>query len=188
VVEFDELERRLVHASGAAVPALWLAGVDWALVRWLLPAGAVVALLMEAGRLSGRLDLAIYDRLTREYEQDALAGYALYMVSTGAVSLAVRPEVAVPAILMLALGDPVGGLLSSGEFRRVKRPRALAAMFLVCLLIAVPFVPALAAGLGAAGAALADGVKPVVAGYVIDDNLTIPPVAALGMLAGAAVV
>lgn len=188
MVAFDELERRLVHASGATVPALWLAGVDWGLVRWILPAGAIVALLMEAGRLSGRLELSIYDRLTREYEQDALAGYALYMLSTGAVSLAARPEVAVPAILMLALGDPVAGLLSDGEFRRVKRPQALAGMFLVCLLIAVPFVPALAAGLGAAAAALADGVKPVIAGYVIDDNLTIPPVAALGMVAGSALI
>ena len=183
---FDEVERRLVHASGAVVPALWLAGADWAVVKWILPAGAVVALAMEAGRLSGRLDLVIYDRLTREYEQDALAGYALYMISTGVVSVFFPPVIAVPAILMLALGDPVGGLLSSGEFRRVKRPLAMAGMFAVCLLIALPFVGPVAAVLGAAGAALADGVKPVVGGYVIDDNLTIPPVAALGMLVGSA--
>ncbi len=181
---FNEVERRLVHASGAVVPALWLAGVDWSVVKWLLPTGAVVALAMEAGRLSGRLDLVIYDRLTREYEQDALAGYALYMISTGVVSVVFRPIVAVPAILMLALGDPVGGLLSSGEFRRVKRPLAIAGTFLVCLLIAFPFVGPIAALIGAAAAAFADGVKPVISGYVIDDNLTIPPVAALGMLVG----
>ncbi|MFC6736312.1 dolichol kinase, partial [Halolamina salina] len=27
----------------------------------------------------------------------------------------------------------------------------------------------------------ADGVKPVVAGYVVDDNATIPPAAAIGI-------
>jgi dolichol kinase len=61
-------------------------------------------------------------------------------------------------------------------------------MFLVCFALAVPFLTAVlplpigvvAAAVGAAGATLADGVKPVVAGYVIDDNLTIPPAAAVG--------
>ncbi|MFC6726699.1 dolichol kinase, partial [Halobium palmae] len=38
-----------------------------------------------------------------------------------------------------------------------------------------------AAAAGAAGATLADGVKPVVATYVIDDNLSIPPTACVGI-------
>jgi hypothetical protein len=33
------------------------------------------------------------------------------------------------------------------------------------------------AAAGAAGATFADGVKPVVAGYVVDDNFSIPPTA-----------
>ncbi|PSQ60006.1 MAG: dolichol kinase, partial [Halobacteriales archaeon SW_9_67_25] len=33
-------------------------------------------------------------------------------------------------------------------------------------------------------ATVADGVKPVVAGYVLDDNLTIPPAAAVAMTVG----
>jgi dolichol kinase len=69
----------------------------------------------------------------------------------------------------------------------VKQLTTLAAMFGVCLALAVgtfvtsgvgPLPAAVAAGAaGAAGATLADGVKPVVATYVVDDNLSIPPVA-----------
>ena len=63
----------------------------------------------------------------------------------------------------------------------MKSPRALVTMFGVCLLLAVPFVPASAAMAGAAAATIADGAKPVVAGYVIDDNLTIPIWSAVAM-------
>jgi len=194
-----EVERRLVHATGAAIPLAWTFGlVEWWSVRLAWTGALAGALALEAGRLSGRVDLAIYDRLTREYERDNLAGYALYMVSMTLVAylfafepgvafagvLPYRPGVAAAAMLMLALADPVSGLLSSGELRDVKRLRVLAATFAVATLVAVPFVPALPAVLGGAAATLADGVKPVVAGYVIDDNLTIPPAAAVGMTVG----
>ncbi|PSQ09456.1 dolichol kinase [Halobacteriales archaeon QS_5_70_15] len=181
------------------MPLAWAFGlVEWWSVRLAWTGALAGALALEAGRLSGRVDLAIYDRLTREYERDNLAGYALYMVSMTLVAylfafepgvafagvLPYRPGVAAAAMLMLALADPVSGLLSSGELRDVKRLRVLAATFAVATLVAVPFVPALPAVLGGAAATLADGVKPVVAGYVIDDNLTIPPAAAVGMTVG----
>jgi dolichol kinase len=62
-------------------------------------------------------------------------------------------------------------------------------MFGVCFGLALPLTlrlapPALAAGAaaaGALGATLADGLTPVVAGYVIDDNLSIPPTACLAI-------
>jgi dolichol kinase len=87
-------------------------------------------------------------------------------------------------MLMLALADPVSGLLGSGELRSIKPLRVLAATFGVATLLALPFVPLLPAALGGAAAAVADGVKPVVLGYVLDDNLTIPPAAAVGMTVG----
>jgi dolichol kinase len=184
-----EVERRLVHASGAVVPLAWAAGVvDWVVVQAVFGGGLLVTLAMEAGRLSGRLDLAVYDRLTREYEQENLAGYALYMVSMAFVAFVFSPAVAAPSMLMLALGDPVSGLLGSGDLRSVKRTRVLLSMFGVCTLLAAPFVPTVAAVLGGAAATLADGVKPVVAGYVVDDNLTIPPAAAVAITAGLALV
>ena len=194
-----EIERRLVHATGAAIPLGWAVGfLRWREVQLLWTAALLVALALEAGRLSGRVDLAVYDRLTREYEADNVAAYALYMVSTTLVAylfafepgtevagvLPYRPGVAASAMLMLALADPVSGLLASGEFRKVKQLRVLAATFAVATLVALPFVPLLPAAFGGVAAAVADGVKPVVAGYVLDDNLTIPPAAAVGMTVG----
>ncbi|MCU4802787.1 dolichol kinase [Halobacteria archaeon HArc-gm2] len=182
----EELKRRLVHASGTLVPLI--AVVDpsrWELVQGVLVAGAVVAVLLEIVRLYVGLDWVVYDRLTREYEQDNLAGYALALISMGVVAVAFDQSVAIPAILMLTIGDPISGLLGSGELRTAKQAYVLLTMFGVCLLIAaglgVPTVPAV---LGALAATAADGLKPVVAGYVIDDNLTIPLAAAVAIAAG----
>jgi dolichol kinase len=181
----SELGRRAVHASGALVPLSHVAGLlTWPQARYVWTLVAVAAFGLEALRLLAGFDHAIYDRLTRSYEQDNVAGYALYMLSGTAVIWATSPAVGVPAILMLALGDPVSGLLSSGELRRVKRPRVLVGMFLICLVLALPFLPPAVAAAGALGATLADGIKPQLGGYVIDDNLTIPPLAA-GAMVGA---
>ncbi len=181
----DEVARRAVHASGTGLPALYLLDLtDWETVRLLFAGGLAVALALEALRLLGGLDWAIYDRLTREYEQDNLAGYALYFLSSTVVAWTAPRAVAIPAILMLTIGDPISGLLGSGELRTVKEVSVLAAMFGVCTLLAVPFVAAPAAVLGGVAATLADGFKPVVATYVLDDNLTIPPAAAVAMVVG----
>lgn len=184
-----ELRRRLVHASGAVVPGAYLLDarvLETGVVTWLTVQVFAVAVLaatvvLEAARLHWGLDLAIFDQLTREYEQDTVAGYALYVVGATVVALVFDPTVAVPAALMLMLADPVSGMLSSDEFRRVARPRVFAAMFLVSVALAYPFVPLAAALAGALGATVADGVKPVVRGHVVDDNLTIPLFAA-GMM------
>ena len=184
-VRSEEVLRRVVHASGTAVPAL-LGGdlVSWRVVQLFLAVALVVVVVLEFLRLSVGLDWAIYDHLTREYEQDNIAGYALYVISSTAVALVIEPQVAVPAILMLTIADPISGLLGSGELRAAKRTFVLLATFGVCLLLATPFVPFVPALFGALAATAADGLKPVVAGYVVDDNLTIPPAAAGAMLLG----
>ncbi|AZH24094.1 diacylglycerol/polyprenol kinase family protein [Haloplanus aerogenes] len=185
-----ELRRRAVHASGVGFPALYLLGLaDWTTLRWLLLVGAGVAAGLETIRLWIGLDWAIYETLTREYERDNVAGYALYMFSMAGVALVFDPLVAVPGMLMLTLGDPISGLLGSNEAGRAKRASVIAVMFGVCFALAalvlvphVPLPPALvAAAVGSAGATVADGFTPVVRGYVLDDNLTIPPVACLGI-------
>jgi dolichol kinase len=189
----DEVARRLVHASGTVLPLLYVFRLaTWLQVAGLFAVGAVVALALEVIRLYVGLEWTIYDHLTREYEQDNLAGYALYFISSAGVALAfafesllgVHPEIAVPAILMLTIGDPISGLLGSGELKKTKETFVLGVMFAVCTLLAVPFVPVQAAILGGLAATVADGVKPVIAGYVIDDNLTIPPAAAAAMVVG----
>jgi len=178
----SELPRRLVHASGAVSPLSYLAGLPYTWLRALLVVGVLVAAILELLRLEVGLDWRIYDRLTREYEQHKVAGYALYLVSMAAVAVAVRPVIAVPAMLMLAVADPVGGALGGADPTPVKRPLALAGTFLVCLAVAWPFLgvrsPA-AAVTAAAAATVADGVFLEVRGHVIDDNLGIPLAAAV---------
>jgi len=185
-----ELGRRVVHASGAGFPGLYLLSlVDWATLRLILVGFAGTAALLELLRLSVGLDWAVYDRLTREYEQDNPAGYALYAVSMAAVGLVFPPPVAVPGMLMLALADPVGGMLGSAGVREWKAPGVVVATFGVSFLLAAPFtvgargpaVGALAAAVGAVGAAAADGYKPRVFGFVVDDNASIPVLACLGI-------
>ncbi|SFF76187.1 Dolichol kinase [Halopelagius inordinatus] len=183
------MKRRLVHASGVGLPLLYLLDfVTWTQLGWLMVGLSAVVAGLETIRLVVGLDWTVFDELTRSYEESNPAGYALYIFSTTAVVLVFRPAIAVPGMLMLAVGDPVSGLLGrtrkAGERKRVS---TLAAMFLVCLALGLPFlVPAagpvvggVAAAAGAVGATLADGMKPVVAGYVIDDNLSIPPTACL---------
>jgi dolichol kinase len=187
-----ELRRRAVHASGVGFPALYLLGlVDWPTLGWLLLVGAGVAAGLETIRLGVGLDWAIYETLTREYERDNVAGYALYMFSMTGVALVFEPVVALPGMLMLTLGDPISGLLGSNEAGRAKRASVIAVMFTVCFTLAAsilllvgsrPLPTALvAAAVGGAGATVADGFTPVVRGYVLDDNLTIPPAACLGI-------
>jgi dolichol kinase len=148
-------------------------------VRLLLVAGIAVTLVLEALRLLAGLEWVVYDKLTREYEQDNLAGYALYVIGGSLVGLVFDPTIAVPAMLMLTIGDPISGLLGSDELRTMKRPRVLVTMFAVCAALAYPFLPFAAVVAAALAATVADGIKPVIRGYVIDDNLTIPVVASL---------
>lgn len=186
----SEVGRRLVHASGAGFPALYLLSLaDWATLRLLLLAFATVAVVLELLRLSVGLDWAVYDRLTREYEQDSPAGYTLYAVSMAAVALLFSPPVALPGMLMLALADPVSGVLGSAGVREWKSPSVVAAAFGLSFCLALPFtvgargpaVGALAAGVGAAGAAAADGYKPRLFGVVVDDNASIPVLGCAGI-------
>ena len=179
----DEIARRLVHASGTAVPLayLFVPAVEWVHVQGLLVAGLLVALALEVVRLVVGLDWWVYEKLIRKYEQDNLAGYFLAVFSMAVVALAFEPTVAVPAILMLTIADPVSGLLGSGELRTAKDVTVLLTTFAVATLLAVPFVPATAAVCGGVAATVADGIKPVVSGYVVDDNLSIPVTSAVAM-------
>lgn len=186
----SELDRRLVHASGAVVPGAFLAGVvSWPAVQWFLVAASVLAAVLEALRLYGHVSWWVYDRLTREYEQENVAGYALYTFSWTATAWLFDPTIAVPAMLMLAFGDPASGLLSRDAGLGMKAGWVLLATFGICLAIASLLgVPPLAGVAGALAATLADGATPVVRGYVIDDNATIPLGAGVAMWAVLAVV
>jgi len=98
----DELKRRLVHASGSGLVALYLladyleAGLTWPRFKVLMVAIATGALVLEFLRLRIGLDWRLYDVLTREYEQDNPAGYALYMISMAIVVVIFQQDIALP--------------------------------------------------------------------------------------------
>ena len=186
----SELRRRGIHVSGTAFPAAYVADlVTYAQLQLLLAGLLGGVALLEFVRLVVGYQHPIYDELTREYEADNVAGYALFFVGATAAVTLFPAWIGVPAVLMLSVGDPISGVLGSAEATTAKETGVLVVMFLVCFAVTLPFavgavgrLPGVAvAAAGAAGAAFADGIKPVVAGYVIDDNLSIPPTAAAGM-------
>ncbi|MFB6086342.1 MAG: dolichol kinase [Halodesulfurarchaeum sp.] len=181
----SEPGRRLVHASGSLVPIAYVMElITWPQVTGLVLLAMSVAAVLEGLRLSGRLDWWVYRRFTREYEAHWPAGYAIALVGATVTVLAFDPRVAVPALLMLTIADPVSGMLSRKSLE-VKRGYVLLVTFGLSLAIAgLLFVPTIPAVLGATAATVADGVKPTIAGYVIDDNLTIPIGAATAMQIG----
>ncbi len=178
----SEIGRRLVHVGGGFPVALYfLDWLSWTEVRWLYLAGLALAVVLEAARLLGGVDWRVYEELTRDYEADNPAGYALYVVGSALVAFAFAPRIAIPAILMLAIVDPVSGLLADAGRQPVKRPGVLGVTFALAGAIALWFLPLHAAVAGAVLATVADGATPVVRGYVIDDNLGIPIGAGVAM-------
>lgn len=181
----NEVVRRGVHMSGVVFPAAYLAGIlTYRQLRLVFVLGSVFAVVLEALRLFAGLEWRLYDALTREYEQRNLAGYALYVFASTAVVVIFEPTIALPAMLMLMIADPISGLLGSDELRPTKAASVIAVTFIVCLAIALPFVAVVPAIFGSVAATVADGVKPVLWGYVIDDNFSIPVAAALAMAVG----
>ena len=182
----SELRRRAVHLTGTAFPGAYVVEVvTYAQFRLALAAALAVVTALEFVRLVVGYQHRIYDELTREYEADNVAGYALFFVGATLAATLFPAWIGVPAVLMLSVGDPISGVLGSAEATAAKEAGVLTVMFLVCLALALPFtIPVLGrlpgvavAAAGAAGATFADGVKPVVAGYVVDDNFSIPPTA-----------
>ena len=183
----DELKRRAVHASGAGLVALYLLaarfdlGLTWDRFQLLMGLLAAGTIALEFLRLQVGLELSLYDSLTREYEQNQFAGYGYYMLSMTVAVLFFEPRVALPVMLMLAIGDPISGTVSDDSLKFVKGPKVLVTMFVVSTLIAVPFLHErpLAVVAAAIGATVADGVKLKVGELIVDDNLTIPIYAGL---------
>jgi dolichol kinase len=182
-----EIGRRLVHASGTGVPLLYLLNIlTWGQARALYLLLAAGGIILESLRLIVGLDVWLFNHLIREYEEDNPAGYLLYLLSSTVAAVSFAPQIAVPSILMLTLGDPISGTVGGDELRVIKRPTALAVMFVVSATLTAPFhyqtpVVVLCGGLGGM---FADGVKPIISGYVIDDNLTIPIVASIAITLG----
>lgn len=174
------LNRRVAHASGGCIPLAYeLRWIEWRTLQIVVAVLAVAAIAVETLRLSVGFRVRIHDFVVRADEENRVASYVYYWSSLAVVVTVFAPAVAVPSYGMLAIGDPISGIVGSGELRRIKRPAALAAMFTVCSLVAVAFLPLRTALAMALGATVADGVKPSLGSYVVDDNLSVPVLAAL---------
>ncbi len=189
----DEAARRLVHVGGAVFPLAYLIDLHvlpnadlltWPRLQVVYLLGSALAIILETVRLGIGLDWWIYRRLTRDYEQDNPAGYALYTLGATVAVVVFEPPIAIPAILALAFVDPISGALSRRGHRETKRSSVLAVTFALSAVLALAFVPLPAALLGGVAVMVADGVKPTIAGYVLDDNFTIPVAASVAMWAG----
>lgn len=179
-----EVRRKLIHLTGLSVP-LGILVLGRVYTAALIAIALVVAVLIEAGRLKGRVSLPA----VREHEQEKVAGYIYYIFGSLLTVIIFQPMIAIAAMLMLSLGDAVSGLVGSvlenSNVRgysagwRVKPLPIVAGMFLACLAIGylssgitrLSFQVYLA---GAIGATVADAVAMVFCNRGLDDNLTIP--------------
>ena len=182
-----EIGRRLTHVSGTLVPLVYLFDlISWFQLRLLVGVGALLAVALEAVRLGVGLDWWVYDRLTRAYESDSPAGYALAVVSAAVVVWLAPVPVALAAVLMLTVGDPISGVLGSAGVGERKAPWVMAVTLGVCLAVGLAFLPPRAALPAALVATYADSYTPTIGGVVIDDNASIPLGAAVFALLGLA--
>lgn len=178
-MDSDEIKRRVLHVSGAFIPAVYFLGMPWSQFRVFVLVLLVTGIIIELIRLTWNPDVEIHEKVLRDYEKGSIAGYTLALAGTFLAVSLFEPAIAVPAVLMLFIADPVSGFLSNGN--RVKNWESWTAMFVTSLGIGAFFVSPVTAAAGALGASIADGFKPEIRGYVIDDNLTIPVYAAVMM-------
>ena len=180
----QEIKRKSIHLTGLSVPiCILLFGRIYTAI--LIAIALLAALILEAGRLKGMVNLPA----VRDHEQEKVAGYIYYILGSLLTVVLFPPMIAVASMLMLSLGDAMSGLAGSvlensnvrghNERWRVKPMPIVACMFLTCL--AIGFLSSSITGLsfpvylaGAIGATVADSVALVFYNRNLDDNLTIP--------------
>lgn len=199
---FKELGRKVFHMAGCIIPAAYYFFISREIMGALLAACVLGAGILEYMRLTGR-DL-YPSAYMRPSEDGRLAAYFYAAAAMFLSVLLFSKTIAVAAMLFLVFGDAITGLAGAVLFMytgkrsidgRGKTDRGLAyaithpkpvslmlVMFAVCGAIGLAFRPELSyfsIVVGAVGAVIADAFPWRVAGYTIDDNLSIP------LLAGA---
>ena len=199
---FKELGRKAFHMAGFVIPAAYYFFVSREIMLAVLGACVIGAGFLEYRRLSGR-DL-YRTTFMRPSEDRRLGAYFYAALSMFLAVLLFSKAIAAAAILFLIFGDAITGLAGAVWFMYVSRkpvdvrnrasggllyavthPKPfplMLLMFVVCSVIGLAFRPELscaAIAAGATGAVIADAFPWRIAGYMIDDNLSIP------LLAGA---
>ncbi|MCY3693124.1 MAG: hypothetical protein OXH30_14125, partial [Chloroflexi bacterium] len=149
---------------------------------FLIGSGALLALAMEVSRLrSPRLNavyMAVFGPILKQSESAEITGATWFLIAAFFTFFFYGPEVALPALLFVAIGDPAAALVGShfpGPRLWGKSPSGIAAFIAAALGV---WAIVCAAGYGQWSWAIVTGA--VVAAAVeftptpIDDNLTVP--------------
>lgn len=179
-----EIKRKTIHVTGLSVPVgILIFGKIYTAI--MIAFALAVALILEAGRLRGRINLPA----VRDHEQEKVAGYIYYIFGSLLTVILFQPMIALTSMLMLSLGDAVSGLVGSVLMNanvrgqnirwRFKPAPIMISMFLACLAIGflssgITRLPWEIYLFGAVGATIADSMALVVWNRGLDDNLTIP--------------
>ena len=186
----EEAKRKAIHICGAAIPVLYLF-LQKDLIVLCLAISPLVAFIIEWLRLSGVISLPFLRE--KEEKKKEIGAYVFFVIGAFVSVLIFEKEIAIAAILMLALGDASSALAGAVVFtdkpglyeKRIKPPEVMLVMFITSVLIGWLVLNSMpVAVFGALGATIADGVPLKVHAVSIDDNLTIPLFSGMFMSCG----
>ena len=184
------LPRRLFHMVAASFFPLLAFFVERDLLLTLLLASTTLFVIGDIARIYlrplGRLFHRLFGVLLREREGTGVTGASYVLLSTLAAFALLPRDVAILAVLFVALGDPVAaivGIRSPGPRVFGKSPWGTAAMIANCLSVAGVLHWAGVTSLGwpvAVGAVVA-GLTELLP-LPLDDNLWVPLTAGMAMV------
>lgn len=157
---------------------------------FLLTAVGIIASILLKRHVHIPLFSLFIERLQRQDERERLPlkGAISYLLGSAIAVLAFPKTIAITSILILAFGDSISRLV--GPYGNLKHPfnsekfiEGIFTGWLAATLIAWQFVPLLHAAFAAGGAMVLEGLEIRVNGHKVDDNLTIPLVTGIIMIA-----
>ncbi len=176
------LGRRVFHLVAATGTTLLSLVIPEQPYLFLIGSGALLALAMETSRLrSPRLNglyMAVFGPILKQSESAEITGATWFLIAAFFTFFFYGPEVALPVLLFVAIGDPAAALVGThfpGPRFWGKSPSGIAAFIAAALGV---WAIVCAAGYGQWSWAIM--VAAVVAAVVefaptpIDDNLTVP--------------
>ncbi len=178
-----ELLRKAFHLTGLVVPFLYYFFVPRDPAMIYLTIALLVAGVLEALRLSGRMEFPGHLRRDPS-ENKRLYGYFLGILSMLLAIFLFDKAIAIASILFMLIGDSASGLAGAAIIRRGVRPLAdtkppsvMAVMLSACILSGLLLYPVLSLPVviaGALGATIAEAFPWRILGRKINDNLSIP--------------
>ncbi len=174
--------RRVFHLIAATSTTLLSLPMPEHAYMLLLGGGALLALATEASRLQvgalNRLFMLVFAPILKQSEASEISGATWFLVAAFFTFFFYGPDVALPALLFVAVGDPAGALVGTnfpGPRYWGKSPSGGVAFIAAALAV---WAIVCAAGFGSWSWAVV--IMAVVAAAVelapipLDDNLTIP--------------